>query len=174
MYASALIDRKMATRTGFEFAQHVQAQRRDGKHARQRIEQPGQTYRLQQIVYRMDFKRLERIVVVRGGKNDAWRILKLLQMFGHFDTVNLRHADIKQNDVDRAFRQHVNGLLAVFRLAGNFNRHLERTVRQQIADAVARRRLIIDDQHPQRLRGRHDLLLTYGITICTSYVWSVM
>ena len=76
-------------------------------------------------------------------------------MLGDLDAVDFRHADIEQHDVGPQFRQQFERAPAVFRLAGDLQRHFQRAVAKQIAQAVARRRFIIDDHDAQGLRCVH-------------------
>ena len=164
--APALVDRKMRPRLGFEFAQHIEPQRRDGPRARQSVEQPAEADRLNQEVDRVHLERLERIDVIGGGKNHGWRLVEFLQMLGNLEPVHFRHADVEQHHVGRALRQQFQRPLAVFRLPRDLQRYLQRAIGKQIPDAVARRRFVVHDQHPQRLRC-HARPFRYGITMCT-------
>jgi hypothetical protein len=63
---------------------------------------------------------------------------------GHLQAIESGHADIQQHDVGVQLIGHLQGLLAVTGLAD----HAEaRDFRQQLAQAAARRRLVIDDQY---------------------------
>jgi hypothetical protein len=123
--------------------------------ARQRLKQERQTDRLQQVVDRVHLESLQRIGVVGGGENDRRRLGEFLQMLRNLDAVDFRHADVEQHDVGIHRRNQFERVAAVIGLAGDFERNFQRAVTQQIAQTVARRRLVIDHQHAQRLQIAH-------------------
>jgi hypothetical protein len=65
----------------------------------------------------------------------------------------LRHADVHQHDIHRHFGfQQRQRLEAVFGLAGHAGWALPcHDVGEQLLQAGARRRLVVDHQHPQRI-----------------------
>ena len=68
-----------------------------------------------------------------------------------------------RSDLRRAVREAILGL------RNHRIRQFGRKIGQQIAQADARRRLIIDDHHRQRRKSIHGSTLRQGKTICTWY-----
>ena len=68
------------------------------------------------------------------------------------------HLDIEQNDLRLGGRDELNRLEAVARLAHDLGPHIRGDVTEQLLQALARRRLVVDDENLQRsgVRG-HDI-----------------
>ena len=161
----------MSARLGRDLLQHVQAERRDRAHARQRVEQAAQPDRLQQVVDRVQFERLQRIGVVGGGEDHRRRVGELLQVLRGFDAIHLRHADVEQHHIGRRVPQQLEQRAPVRRFA----HHLERETAAQ-SSSRSRMRLragasssTIDDAqglatlvHAHRSRLRSSRLLAVG------------
>ncbi len=63
----------------------------------------------------------------------------------HLEPIDARHANVEQHDIGRELVDHVDGLLAMTRFPSDFEfarLHYHRT------QAFARRRFVIDDEHP--------------------------
>ena len=69
---------------------------------------------------------------------------------GELDAVHARHADVDQNDVDGLLGGHRQRGLAVGGFAAGGVGQLGRHIGQQVAQAAACRRLVVDDQDTQR------------------------
>ena len=67
-------------------------------------------------------------------------------MARHFQAIDAGHAHVEQHDVGRQPVDHVDGLLAIARFAGDFE---FAGFREHGAQALARRRLVVDDEHAQ-------------------------
>src|SRR5690349_5943420 len=104
------------------------------------------TYRLQQVGHGFRIERLECVFVEGGGEDHRRRRDQGREMSGHFETIDAGHANVQQHDVRRQPVDHVDGLLSVARLA----RDLEFAgLHDQRAKALARRRLVVDDEYAQ-------------------------
>ena len=137
--------------------------------ARQGVEQARKPDRLQQIVDRVHFKSLQRISVESRGEYHRRRLVQRLDVLGNLDAVHFRHTDVEQHRVGIARGQHLERLPAIRGFAGDDERHLERAIGNEVAQAIARGRLVVDDEHAQRLVRRHQALtFRYGITMRTS------
>ncbi len=71
------------------------------------------------------------------------------------DAIDVRHANVEQDHVGVARGQHLERLPAGGGFARDLERQLKRAIGQKVAQAIARRRFIIDHQHAQRLFGVH-------------------
>jgi uncharacterized protein with von Willebrand factor type A (vWA) domain len=119
----------MSARLGLKLAQHIQPQRRHASRARQRLEQPPEANRLEQIIDRVHLECFQRISVEGSSKDDCRRLVELLNMLRDLESVHFRHANIEQHDIGFTRVQYFKRVPAVLRLSCNLNRHLERAVR---------------------------------------------
>lgn len=91
------------------------------------------------------------MLVVGGAEHHRRLRLVLAQQTRGFQAVDAGHGDVQQHQIRMQVVALLQHLLAVFGLAD----HLDvRMFTQQHAQALARQRLVIGDQHPH-LRGRH-------------------
>ena len=81
-------------------------------------------------------------------------------MLRHLNAVHIRHANVEQHDVGITGRQQIERTPAVISLAGDFKRHFQRTVAEQVAQPVARWRLVVDHHDAQRTRPGHGFSFT--------------
>jgi hypothetical protein len=76
-------------------------------------------------------------------------------MAGQFDAIHTRHADVGKHDIDRMVAQELQRRDAVAGLADDLAGELDGDVGEQLAQAVAGQRLVIDDEDLQRFGVRH-------------------
>jgi hypothetical protein len=131
-----------------QLLQYFCADRRDGAHARQRLEQASQPDRLQQIIDRMQLERLQRIRIVRGGKDHAGWLRQLLQVLRNLHAIHLRHADVEQHHIGARVLEQLEQGTAVGCLRHHFERQAGHTIFQKISQAAARGSFVVGDHHP--------------------------
>ena len=92
------------------------------------------------------------MLVVRGDKDHRRGVFHPRDVPRELEPVHARHADVKQQHLRGARRQALERFDAVLRLAGHRVRHLAGDVLQELAQALARRRLVIGDEDPDHVR----------------------
>src|SRR6266581_8456290 len=113
-------------------------------------EEPHRANRLGQVVHGVDLERLDRVTIVRGDENHGGRPLQNLQVPCKFDAAHFRHVDVDQDDLRFRRGDDLQALHAVRRFARNGMRQLSAAVLQKLAQAVAGRFLVVDDDHSER------------------------
>ena len=124
-------------------------------------------HRLHQVVERVQLERLDRMPVVRGDEDDDRRVLHAAQVTRHLDASHARHLDVEEQDLRAARGQALDHLQAVGRLARHAGGDLAAHVGEQLLQPVARRRLVVGNEHPQFGRRTHARPVRYGMTIST-------
>ncbi len=112
--------------------------------------EPHRANRLGQVVHGVDLERLDRVPIVRGDENHGGRPLQNLQVPCKFDAAHFRHVDIDQDDLRSRRGDDLQALHAVRRFARNGMRQFSAAVLQKLAQAVAGRFLVVDDDHSDR------------------------
>ena len=70
-------------------------------------------------------------------------------MAGQFDAIHTRHADVGEHDIDRMVAQELQRRDAVAGFADDFAGELDGDVGEQLAQARAGQRFVIDDENLQ-------------------------
>ena len=148
---AALGYRQIGSRFGRRGAQHVEPQRREGADPRQRVEQPPQADRLEQIVDRMQFECGQRVIVVGRGEDHPGSIRQAQQMARRLETVHLGHANVEQNHIGLGILDQFEQLDTGAGFAHQFDRQAGGAVVEQVAQPAPGGRLIIRNDHPQRI-----------------------
>ena len=78
--------------------------------------------RLHQVVDRVEFERLHRVLVERRGEYHDRRMRELEQVPGQFHAVHVRHVDVGQHQVRRRALQQFQRLAAMLRFADDRQR----------------------------------------------------
>src|SRR3989304_3721818 len=106
--------------------------------------------RLDQIIDRVHFERLDGVPVVRGDEDHRGRHFEQLQMARELDARHSRHVDIDQSPARGLRGEKIQALEPAPRLADNGVRHLRPAVIEQIPQPRPCRRLVVDYEHPER------------------------
>ena len=100
--------------------------------------------RLQHIIDRIHFKRLDRVVVKRGRENDLREFrLAVHQLLDHAEAIEARHLNIEEYEVWRVLLDKREGFDSVLALADKV--HLGKTLQQE-REFVARGLFVIHDE----------------------------
>ncbi len=83
------------------------------------IQQAFLAYRFQQVVNRMRFECLQRIVIVGRGKYDGRWLLQQLQVLRRFQAVHAWHANIQQQHVRLLGCAQLQCLMAIGRFTAD-------------------------------------------------------
>jgi len=106
--------------------------------------------RLHQIVEGVDLERLQRVAVVGGDEDDAWPA-RGRHAFEHFEPVHVGHAHVEQDEVRLVLEHRCDRRAPARRLA----HHLETIdLGEAQAESVARRPLVVDDEHTDHRGSR--------------------
>ncbi len=124
------------------------AQRQAAPHAIDRTPDPLLADRLQQVVDRVDFEGSHRMLVV-GSLEDDYDIGT--DQLEYLEAVQLGHLDVEEHEIGPGLCNLLDRVEAVAALCDDL--HSRRA--EQLAQQIARRRLVVDDHDPQRaLAGR--------------------
>ena len=97
----------------------------------------------------MDLERLDRVLVV-GGDEDDQRHPVPAHLLDHLEAVGAGHLNVEEHQVRGEAADGVDGLAAVAALADDLDVGLGR---EEAGHALARQRLVIDDQRAERLHA---------------------
>ena len=106
--------------------------------------QPVAVHRLQQVVDRVQLERVDGEPVVGGAEDDPRA--RGLQPRRHLETRERRHLDVEEHEIGRQGVDARDRFEAVLRFADDLDLHV--SGRQQPAQPVACRRLVVHDQRP--------------------------
>ncbi len=97
--------------------------------------------RLEQVVDRMQFERVDRVLIVGRAEDDrrAWPP----ERRGHFEAAASRHLNVEQHEIRRQLVDALDSLHAVFRIADDFD---FRDGREQLMKPDAGGLFIVHDQ----------------------------
>jgi len=108
-------------------------------------------HRFEQVIHRSELESLHRVLIVGGDEDHRRRCRQAGEVAGKLDAVHHRHADVGEHHVGTSVLQQTQRLDAVCGHAHDRARLRGRNVAEEVAQAAARRRLVIDDQHAQGL-----------------------
>ncbi len=101
---------------------------------------------LEQIIDRVHFERLHRVLVVGGGEDDLrQRNLAVHQLLDDAEAVEARHLHVEEDEVGRELLDEVDRLDAVLALRDDIDVELA----QEIRKLVARKLLVVNDDRGQ-------------------------
>jgi len=149
-HAPALGDAEVAARGRIDALEHSAGESRARYGFLQGVSNRTARTGFGQVVHGIDLKRLDRVAVVRSDENDGGRPLQDLQVSCEFDSAHFGHVDVDQDDLRFAGGDDLQALHAVRRFARNGVRQLCAAVLQKFAQTVARRFLVVDDDHAER------------------------
>ena len=99
--------------------------------------------RLEQIVHRIHFKRLHRVLIEgRGKDNLGQRDLLVQQFLDHAETIESRHLHVEKNQVGIVFADEIDGFDAVLALGDDVD---IADIFQQKGEFIAGELLIVHD-----------------------------
>ena len=111
---------------------------------RHRLAHTDLVERFQQVVHRVDFKRLHRVLIIGGRENDVRQPNFLAhQFFDQPETVQARHLHVEEDQVRRSLLDQIERFQAVAGLANHVH---FRNAFQKISQFVARRLFVVYDE----------------------------
>ncbi len=112
----------------------------------QRLDETRLAHRLDQVVDCRCLERRQRVLIVGGAEDHRGMLLKPGEMPGSLQAIHHRHGDVQQYHVRADRAGHFHRIAAVAGFAGD---HAARHVSEHRHQALARQRLVVDDQHTQ-------------------------
>jgi hypothetical protein len=113
------------------------------------LQRPAEAFRvdgLGEVVERVDFKRVDRVLLERGDKDNDGEIVSG-DPFEDAEPVHLRHLDIEEKEIGRMGPNRFDSRQAVRALRHAF--HI-RFLFQKPAESLARQRFVVDDDRSDR------------------------
>jgi pimeloyl-ACP methyl ester carboxylesterase len=150
--AVALGDRKVFAR-GSRGAREAFSRRRAGAGGLLESRgKPRRAHRLEEIVERVELEGLDGMLVVRGDEDHGRRVLEIREMAREFEPVHARHADVEEQHLRAARRQPLEGFDAVACLTHYRARQFGGDILQELAQPLARGRLVVGDEDADHAR----------------------
>ncbi len=90
-------------------------------------------------------ERIDRVLIVRRCKHDSRWPFHRIQVVGGLNPIEARHANVQQDNIGLLSRRDFKGIFAITRFANDF---VFAEVIHELAQTIARRLFIVDDQNP--------------------------
>ena len=113
----------------------------------ERRDEPSAVDGLEEVIERVDFEGVERVLVVRRDEDDV-RYAFDADGLDHRESVHSWHSDVEIHEVGRVAKDRRHGFSPVATLADDFDVPLRI---QPHADALARKRFVVHDQRSNPL-----------------------